>query len=446
MSKLFGTDGVRGVANTELTCDIAFKLGQAAVAFLGKNIVVGKDTRLSGDMLESALAAGVMSMGGTVLSAGIVPTPAIALLTRELLADGGVVISASHNPPEYNGIKFFDAQGFKLTVEAEAAVEQYVLAGGAAAEDMLRGDEVGVMIPVESAAEMYIEHVVTSVESQGVSFEGLHIALDVGHGASAVTSEEAFRRLGAQVTVINDEFTGTDINVECGSTCLTPLKQLMQESGAHVGVAHDGDADRVMIIDAAGNELDGDIIEAVCALDLKERGLLIGDTVVSTVMCNLGFVHAMQDAGIKVVQTQVGDRHVLDAMRQQGFMIGGEQSGHVILLEHNSTGDGLLVASHFLTACKRAGKSIEDAAAVMKRYPQVLINVPNVNKQAMPENEAIKASIAAEEEKLGNEGRVLVRPSGTEPLVRVMVEAAKEADAQKSAEAIVTVIKQEISL
>ena len=252
MARLFGTDGVRGVANTELTCDLAFKLGQAAVAFKGKTILIGKDTRLSGDMLEASVAAGVMSMGGTALLAGIIPTPAIALLVRELSCDGGVVISASHNPPEYNGIKLFDGEGFKLPDAVEDEIEAFVARGGAAAEDVPVANAVGVAIPVEDACERYIAHAVRTVACEGIDLAGLKVALDVGHGASCMTSPEALRRLGADVTVINEDFDGTDINVECGSTHLGPVRALVAEIGADVGIAHDGDADRVMMVDRAG--------------------------------------------------------------------------------------------------------------------------------------------------------------------------------------------------
>lgn len=458
MARLFGTDGVRGVANTELTCELAYRLGQAAAVFLGKNIVVGKDTRLSGDMLESALAAGIMSAGGTELSVGIIPTPAVALLVRELHADGGAVISASHNPPEYNGIKLFDAEGYKLPDEVEDKIEEFIKQGGlegaadraeegAEGEDaaaMLPGDEVGVALPVDEACEIYIEHAVQSVRAQGVDFSGMRIALDTGHGASSLTSAEAFRRLGAEVIAINEDFDGTDINVNCGSTHLKPLAQLMRESGADVGVAHDGDADRVMLMTPDGTEIDGDMVEAVCALDMKRRGCLPEDTVVSTVMCNLGFVHAMRDNGITVVQTKVGDRYVLEEMRAKGYAIGGEQSGHMILLEHNSTGDGLMTACQFLAAVKRADMPVADVVSIMKKFPQTLINVRVRDKHAVEGNEAIAAAVAKAEEALGDSGRVLLRPSGTEPVVRVMVEA-EDADAAKAhAEAIAAVVEAEI--
>lgn len=447
MARLFGTDGVRGVANTELTNEMAYRLGQAAATFMGPNIVIGKDTRLSGDMLEAAASAGIMSAGGTALLAGIIPTPGVALLVNELHADGGLVISASHNPPEYNGIKLFDAQGFKLPDEVEDEIEAFIVAGGLEVntERLLPGDAVGVSIPVENATEIYINHAVESVKAQGVDFSGLHIALDAGHGASALTSAEAFERLGAKVSVINEDFNGTDINVNCGSTCLEPLAALMKESGADVGVAHDGDADRVMLMTPDGFEIDGDFVEAVLALDMKQRGVLAGDTAVSTVMCNLGFVKAMEANGINVVQTKVGDRYVLEEMRECGYSIGGEQSGHMILLDYNSTGDGLMTACQFLAAVVRSGKTVSEAIAVMERFPQELINVRVSDQTAWEGNTAIQAAIAGAEAALGDTGRVLVRASGTEPLIRVMVEAASAEDATKHAQAIASIVEQELA-
>lgn len=455
MARLFGTDGVRGVANTELTCELAYRLGQAAATFLGKSIVVGKDTRLSGDMLESAMVAGITSAGGTALLAGVIPTPAVALLVRELNAAGGAVISASHNPPEFNGIKLFDSQGFKLPDAVEDDIEAFIAQGGlegqvarakeSGDEDaaMPSGPELGVAVEVEEACEIYIQHAVDSIRDQGITFEGLTIALDTGHGASSLTSPAALRRLGAEVIVINDDYDGNDINVECGSTHLKPLRELMEETGADVGIAHDGDADRVMLMTPEGDEIDGDIVEAVCALDMKERGVLAGNTAVSTVMCNLGFVHAMRDAGIDVVQTKVGDRYVLEEMRAHGYVIGGEQSGHMIMLEHNSTGDGLMTAVQFLAAVKRTGKSVSDAVKVMTRFPQTLINVKVADKHTVSEKPAVKEAVAAAEAALGENGRVLLRPSGTEPVVRVMVEALEAADAENHARAIAEVVERE---
>ena len=456
MARLFGTDGVRGVANVDLTCELAYRLGQASVAFMGKTIVLGKDTRKSGDMLEAAVVAGITSAGGDALLAGVIPTPAVALLTRELNADGGIVISASHNPPEYNGIKFFDAQGFKLPDAVEDEIEQFIVEGGleGAVERVLnQGEEasmpagalVGVAVEVEDACEMYIDHVVNSIQAQGIDFSGLHVALDTGHGASSLTSAEALRRLGAEVTVINDDFDGNDINVECGSTHLGPLSELMAESGADVGIAHDGDADRVMMLAVDGTEIDGDMMEAVLAVDLKNRGCLPGNVAVSTVMTNLGFVHAMREAGIEVLQTKVGDRYVLEAMREGGYVLGGEQSGHMILLEHNSTGDGLMTACQFLAAVRRSEKPVEEAIKVMTRFPQTLINVRVKDKHALDGDEAVWGAVRAAEDAMGDSGRVLVRTSGTEPLVRVMVEAETQDVADAHARAIADVVEAQLA-
>ena len=446
MARLFGTDGVRGIANKELTCGLAFKLGQAAVAFQGKTILVGKDTRLSGDMLENAVFAGITSMGGTALDAGVIPTPGVALLVRELHCDGGIVISASHNPPEYNGIKFFDGRGFKLPDAVEDEIEAFVSAGGAKAEDLPNGDEVGIVLPVENAAELYIQHAVDAIRGQGVDFDGMKIALDCGHGASALTSREALEALGAEVIAINEDYCGTDINVACGSTNLEPVRALVAASGAAVGIAHDGDADRVMMVDSQGREVDGDVMAAVLAVDMKGRGCLAGNTVVGTVMCNLGFVRAMEAEGISVVQTKVGDRYVLEEMLDKGYSVGGEQSGHMIMLDYNSTGDGLMTAVQFLAAVVRAGKTVDEAAAIVTKFPQILINVKGVDKHALDGCAPVWEAVRAAEEEMGDTGRVLLRPSGTEPLVRVMVEAASDEDAKRHAESIAEVVRQELSI
>lgn len=448
MARLFGTDGVRGVANAELTCELAMRLGQAAVRFMGSPIVVGRDTRLSGDMLQAALVAGIAAAGGDALIAGIVPTPAVALLVREMRAAGGIVISASHNPPEYNGIKCFDAQGFKLPDVVEDDIQAFVEAGGLDALDggaLPVGAGVGVAIELEDAAETYIRHAVDSVASQGIDFSGLHVALDCGHGASSLTSAEALRRLGAEVTVVHDDFDGMDINVGCGSTCLDPLREVMAASGADVGIAHDGDADRVMLLSKDGVEIDGDIVEAVIARDMKMRGCLPHDTVVSTVMANLGFVRAMEDLGIAVKQTKVGDRYVLEEMLAGGFALGGEQSGHMILLDYNSTGDGLMTACQFLCAVRRSGRTVEDAIAIMKRFPQTLVNVRVRDKHALEGCVPVRDAVAAAEARMGSDGRVLVRTSGTEPVVRVMVEASRAEIARSCAESIAAVVERELA-
>lgn len=463
MARLFGTDGVRGIANVELTNEIAYRLGQAAVVFLGKTIIVGKDTRLSGDMLEASMVAGITSAGGTALLAGVIPTPAIALLVRKLSAAGGAVISASHNPPEYNGIKLFDSLGYKLPDALEDRIEAFINDGGlegraqvsaqnaeaASSKDaddefanMPSGSDLGFAVQLKDALDIYIDHAVDSILSQDMDFAGMRIALDTGHGASSLTSPAALRKLGAIVDVINDDFDGFDINVGCGSTHLEPLMDLVKRTGADLGIAHDGDADRVMMVSPSGREIDGDIVEAVCAIDMKGRGVLANDTVVSTVMCNLGFTHAMRDAGIEVVQTKVGDRYVLEEMRANGYSIGGEQSGHMILLEHNSTGDGLMTAVQFIAAVKRSGKDVDEAIDVMKKYPQVLINVRVSDKQAVSESSEVLAAVRSAEGELGENGRVLLRPSGTEPVIRVMVEASTQEDAERHAKAIAAVVEK----
>lgn len=443
MARMFGTDGVRGVANKDLTCTLAFRLGQAAVRFQGPRVIVGKDTRLSGDMLEAAVCSGIMSMGGTALTAGIVPTPAIATLVQQLNCDGGIVISASHNPPEYNGIKLFDGKGFKFPDEVEDEIQAAIELGTLDA-DRPAGDAVGVIEPVSDSVERYVRHAVDSIKKQGMSFEGMKIALDCGHGASSVSSAKALEELGAEVCVINDDFNGVDINVQCGSTNLDPLKKHVAEIGADVGIAHDGDADRVMLVDSQGNEIDGDMMEAVLAIDMKQRGCLPHDTVVSTVMCNLGFVRCMERHGIKVVQTKVGDRYVLEEMRANGYAIGGEQSGHLILLDHNSTGDGLMTAVQFLAAVRRSGKTVDEAAKVFSRYPQELINVHVSDKEAALTNGAVQEAVRSAEDAMGSAGRVLLRPSGTELLVRVMVEAESDEDAKRHCQQIADVVIAEL--
>ncbi len=445
MARMFGTDGVRGVANIELTCPLAFRLGQAAVRFQGPRVLVGKDTRLSGDMLEAAVCAGITSMGGTALLAGVIPTPAIALLVNQLGCDGGIVISASHNPPEYNGIKLFDGKGFKLPDDVEDQIQAAIESGTMDAQRPA-GDAVGAIEEVPDAVERYVQHAVESIKSQGIDFSGMKIALDCGHGASCVSSPEALRRLGADVHVLNESYNGVDINVECGSTNLTPLKAFIAEIGADAGIAHDGDADRVMLVDSRGNEIDGDMMEAVLALDMKQRGCLPHDVVVSTVMCNLGFVNHMKAQGIEVVQTKVGDRYVLEEMREKGYGIGGEQSGHLILLDYNSTGDGLMTAVQFLAAMRRLGLSADQAAELYVHYPQELINVRVSDKEAALASEAVQAAKKAAEEAMGDTGRVLLRPSGTEPVVRVMVEAASDEDAKRHCREIADVVIAELGI
>ena len=423
MSKrLFGTDGVRGVANTQLTTKLAFDLGRAAVRFLGKKLVIGKDTRRSGDMLEAALMAGIMSAGGDAYLAGVIPTPAVALITSRGDYDGGVVISASHNPPKYNGIKFFSSEGFKLPDELEDKMQAY-MESGCPAETEIVGESVGKSHVIEDARELYISNAVESVGSQGVDLHGVKIVVDCGHGASCETTPEALRRLGADVVALNVTYNGDDINVECGSTNLAQLKKAVVDEGADLGLAHDGDADRLQAVDRFGNEIDGDQIEAVCAVDLKSRGLLPHDTIVSTVMCNLGLKKAMEREGIGVVCTKVGDRYVLERMRADGYVLGGEQSGHMIFLQHNTTGDGLITALNLLAVVVRSGKPLDELVKVMEKFPQALVNVPVDDKEVFETSDDVRAKIDEMRQKLGDDGNILVRASGTEQLIRVMVEA-----------------------
>jgi phosphoglucosamine mutase len=454
MARYFGTDGVRGVANKELSCELAFALGVAAVKHLGTTLVMGRDTRRSGSMLEAALVSGITAAGGNVLLAGIIPTPAVAYLTHELGAAGGVVISASHNPPEYNGIKLFDAQGFKLSAALEEAVEQELCrlleSPEALQGAMVVGEAIGMVEVITNATEKYVDYATQSILKRVANLEGVKIAVDCGHGASVLTTPEAFVRCGAEVVSINTQFTGDDINVNCGSTHLGPLKELVQRSGADVGIAHDGDADRVIAVDAEGNEIDGDFIEMICACDMMQRGALPHNTIVSTVMCNMGLTKAATERGIQVVQTAVGDSNVLAAMRESGYVLGGEQSGHTIFLDYNTTGDGLITALQLLAVMKDSNKSLAELAQVMHKYPQELINVKLADdklafvRTSLSDDEALTCKIAEAEQALEacGGGRVLLRASGTEPLIRVMVEASTQAYAQEYATILATYVRE----
>ena len=443
MGKLFGTDGIRGKANEELSCQTAFLLGQAVVKHMGTRVLVARDTRLSGEMFESAIGAGIMSAGGKCILGNIIPTPAVAVLVRENGFDAGVMISASHNPPEYNGLKVFDNRGLKLPDDVEAKIEEFILdaennpsEGQCNRDNIVPGDEVGMRVPLMSSMQDYINFVVDSVKSQNIDFSGMKIALDVAHGASFATSRRILETLGAEVIAINETFTGTDINVNCGSTHLEALKKLVEESGADVGIAHDGDADRVMLVSTRGVEIDGDIILSVLAKDLKAQGKLKGNTVVGTVMSNLGLKREMDAAGINFEQTKVGDRYVLERMLEGDLALGGEQSGHVIMLTYNTTGDGIMSAVQFLAAVKRSGKTVDEAIASFEKFPQVLVNVEVDDKEAAMKNASALEEVAAVEAELGDEGRVLLRPSGTEPLIRVMVEAKTQEMAETCAKRI----------
>ena len=435
--RLFGTDGVRGLAGTELTEDIAYRLGRAGVLVLGRHVqgrptfVVGRDPRASGEWLEDALVEGIREGGGDALIAGIEPTPAIAFLTTDLGATSGVVISASHNPPEYNGIKFFDATGSKLPDDVEDEIEAAMSNLGAAS------DRPGDTRPVGDARERYLSHLVDAAEAR---LDGMRIAIDCANGAASEPAPALLRRLGAEVDAINAEPDGKNINDGCGALYPEVVAQEVVRVGADAGVSHDGDADRALFADAEGAIVDGDQVLAATAIALRDAGRLRGNTVVTTVMANLGFHHAMREAGIDVVSSRVGDRYVLEDMVRTGAVLGGEQSGHVIFRDRASTGDGLLTAVRFLSLAAATGRTVRALASVMRRYPQRMINVDVADRSVAQADDVCRA-VAESEASLGLEGRVLVRASGTEPLVRVMVEAETEELATEHAERIADVVR-----
>jgi len=448
MGRLFGTDGVRGLANQELTCELAFKLGQAGahVLTMAKHrpkILIGRDTRISGDMLEAAMVAGICSAGAEAIVAGIIPTPAIAYLTRHLGADAGVVISASHNSMEYNGIKFFDGKGYKLPDELEERIERIILDN---AEEMPHptGAELGRKVTIKNAAKDYLEFLKETID---VDLKGMKIAIDCANGASYRVAPEVFAQLGAEVYAIYNEPDGTNINDNCGSTHPEKLQSYVLEMDADVGLAFDGDADRLIAVDERGQIVDGDQIMVICGLDMKERGILKKDTVVATVMSNLGFDIALRNAGLNAVKTKVGDRYVLEKMLEEGYSIGGEQSGHIIFLDHNTTGDGIVTALQLLSVMKRKGKKLSSLASVMKKFPQVLVNarVSEEKKNLFTQDEVIQNEISNIEKQFKNEGRVLIRPSGTEPLVRVMIEGADQRQIEEVAVGLAKLIETRLS-
>ena len=443
MGRLFGTDGVRGRANADLTPELALTVARAAAGVLADRdgtdrpvAVVGRDPRASGEMLEGAVVAGLTSAGAEVLRAGVVPTPALAHLTASTGADLGVMISASHNPMPDNGIKLFSRGGHKLPDAAEAAIERIVTTG---ADDGHRptGAQIGRVRDLPDAEAQDVEHLLSTLERP---LSGLTVVVDGAHGAAAHAAPEVYRRAGATVHAIGCEPDGWNINDGIGSTHLGPLIAAVREHGADLGLAHDGDADRCLAVTAAGEVVDGDAILAVCALALHERGALKGDTVVATVMSNLGFHHTMRDAGIAVQTTAVGDRYVLEALRARGLSLGGEQSGHLVFLDHATTGDGLLTGLSLMSRMSGAGASLAELAAVVQRLPQVLVNVPVTDRLAVAESDEVAGAVNAVEEELGETGRVLLRPSGTEQLVRVMVEAPTQEQADEVAQRLAEVV------
>ncbi len=442
MGRLFGTDGVRGVYGRELTDELAFALGRALVTVLARAgdrraIVIGRDTRASGEPLERALAAGIRAAGADVILAGVVPTPAVAFLTVDLGAGAGAVISASHNPPEDNGIKFFGPFGYKLSDDLEAEIEAEVERGAPAAV----GGE-GTVREAPGALERYVGHLVGAAEAR---LDGMRVVVDCANGAASAVAPEVLRRLGAEVYPIFDAPDGRNINVGFGALHPEVVANAVRTAGADAGVAHDGDADRALFADAQGRVIDGDQVLAACALAMKQEGRLPRDLVVTTVMANLGLRRAMEAAGIEVVQTRVGDRYVLEEMLARGAALGGEQSGHVVFAEHATTGDGILTAVRFLSLAARTGRSVAELAAAMPRYPQVLENVRVAHKEGLEGSEEVRAAVAEAERSLDGRGRVLVRASGTEPLVRVMVEAETEERARALARELAEVVARALA-
>ena len=440
---LFGTDGIRGLANVDLTAELALDVAVAAAHILVENsndrprALVGQDSRASGEFLEAAVVAGLTSAGVDVYRVGIVPTPAVAYLVASTGADLGVMISASHNPRPDNGIKLFQRGGEKLADEVEALVEARI------GEPWQRptGAAVGRVINDDQLVEKYIEHLLSTID---VSLSGLKVVVDCANGASSFTAPVALSRAGAEVIAIANAPDGWNINDGVGSTHLDYLRNAVLKNGADVGIAHDGDADRCLAIDATGAEIDGDVIMAILAKGFKAQGKLKANTIVGTVMSNLGFMHAMAESRIEVVTTAVGDRYVLEAMLQSDFNLGGEQSGHVIMRDYANTGDGLLTALQLLAEVKRSGQTLQELSRVMVRFPQVLINVKNVAKERLASSTAIADAVKAAEAELGSNGRVLLRASGTEPLVRVMVEAQSDAVAQSVATKLAKVVETEL--
>lgn len=446
MSRLFGTDGVRGVANKELTPLLAMQLGQAGASVLTKEtshkptIMVGCDTRISGDMLANALMAGICSVGANAVYVGVVPTPAVAYLTRKYHMDAGVVISASHNPVEFNGIKFFDANGYKLPDAMEDEIEAIIKND---MQDLTfpTGTGIGSITYRTDAREDYVKHATKAIP---VDLHGLKIVADCAEGASHYTSIEALKALGADVVAIHNNPDGTNINANCGSTHMEELMERVKAEKANVGLAFDGDADRLLAVDENGNKVDGDQIMGIVGNYLKEQKKLKKDTIVATVMSNLGFFLMGEKQGIHMEQTKVGDRYVLERMRQIGANLGGEQSGHIIFLDENTTGDGLLSALHLLQVMVDTKKPLSELASIMEVLPQALVNakVPNDKKNSYMENKQIADAIDALTKKFAGEGRVLIRPSGTEPLVRVMIEGKDQKQIQEEAEKLAALIEQ----
>jgi len=451
MPRLFGTDGVRGLANGELTVELALGLAQAAAVVLGKGrvadgrrasgrrpiAVIGRDPRISGEFLAASVAAGLASSGVDVFDAGVIPTPGLAFLVGDFKADLGVMISASHNPAPDNGIKFFAAGGTKLPDEVEDRIEATLSAPKLAP----KGGDVGRIRRFSDAEDRYIVHLLSTLPHR---LDGLHVVLDCAHGAAAGVSPQVFTDAGAKVTVIGADPNGVNINDGVGSTHLEPLAAAVVAHGADIGIAHDGDADRCLAIDAKGNVIDGDQIMAILAVSMAERGVLADRTLVATVMSNLGLKRAMAANNISVIDTAVGDRYVLEALAEHGLSLGGEQSGHVIMTKFATTGDGILTGLHLVAEMARTGRTIADLASVMTVYPQVLVNVRGVDHHSLGSDDVIASAVAEAEAGLGDSGRVLLRPSGTEPMVRVMVEAELQDEADRIAQSLAETVRDRL--
>lgn len=446
MGRLFGTDGVRGIANTELSCELAMQLGRAAAMVLTEEthhrpqIIIGKDTRISSDMLESAMAAGICSVGANALVLGVVPTPAVAFLVKKLGADAGVMISASHNPAQYNGIKIFSGSGYKLSDSLEEKIEAIVL-DGAEKPPIKAGDGVGRVLKPKRAVDEYIKYLKSTTETK---FTGLRIAVDCANGSASVTAPLLFEEMGGEYEILSAKPDGLNINNACGSTHIEMLSRFVKDNGCDIGVAFDGDADRCLAVDEKGELIDGDKLIAIFSASLKKRGKLKSNTAVVTVMSNLGFFKFAEKHGIDAARTKVGDRYVLEEMINGGYVIGGEQSGHIIFLDHATTGDGELSALQLLSILKRTGKKASELGSIMECYPQVMINVKlgsSDDKNIIMAAEDVADAIAKAEKKLADDGRIIVRPSGTEPLIRVMVEGKDHDEIKALAGGVADVIR-----
>lgn len=448
MGRLFGTDGVRGVANTELTCERAMQIGRAAAEVLsgGKRylptVLVGMDTRISSEMLAAALTAGLCSTGADVINLGVVPTPAVAYLIGKYKAHAGIMISASHNPFEYNGIKIFNEDGYKLADELEERIESIVLDSNPAPK-LVSGENIGRVTYAQNAVKDYVDHLVSSVHC---SLDGMNIAVDCANGSASRTAKMLFEALGANATILSSEPDGVNINDGCGSTHLDNLRSYVTEHKLDAGIAYDGDADRCLCIDNEGKDVDGDMIMAILALDMKARGKLTKNTVVGTIMTNFGFTKFCTDNGIHFEATKVGDRYVLEEMLLRDYRLGGEQSGHIIFRDYSTTGDGQLTSIQLLSQLKRTGKSLSDAAKVMTRYPQFIVNIrvsPEA-KLAFYTDPTVKEILDEAKKTMGEGGRIVTRPSGTEPLIRIMTEGDNSALAKEVAEKTASAIKAQL--